>query len=162
MTQTCERKISRDPAALLVGAFMTTVSALSVGHALASEPSVIGEMIIDGESHELTQSYWCEPEAGYESGTTVAIVAAYDESGDVIVYGQRRDHEGSESSEALITAATDPNTNYSSEGLGGDPMLVMENGAVRLQGGVYRPGQDPVEIEAQFSLPDEPGFPGYC
>lgn len=126
------------------------------------EPQVIGEVVIDGQSHSLTKAHWCEPEDGFESGTTVAIrVAATDESGDVTVYGIRVDDDDGDST-LRVMAATDPNTNYKSEGLGREPTILMEDGSVRLQGLVYRPGHDPVEVEAEFSLPAEPGFPGYC
>lgn len=128
-------------------------------------PEAIGELVIDGQSYTLTKSYWCEPEEGFESGTTVAIrVAAQDESGDVTVYGIQVDREEGGSSTSRISVATDPSTNYKSEGLDREPMIVIENGAVRLRGGVYRPGRDPevAVVEAEFSLPPEPGFPGQC
>ena len=126
------------------------------------EIRIIGKAIVDGDSHSLTKAHWCEPEAGYEDGTTVAIrVIALDESGDVRVYGIQVDGDGGDST-SRITVATDPNTNYASEGLGRQPTILMENGAVRLAGWVYRPGRDPVEVEVEFSLPEQPGFPGYC
>lgn len=128
----------------------------------ADEPRISGEVVIDGQSYELTKAYWCEPEAGFNSGTTVAIrVFASDESGDVTVYGIQVDDDDGDST-SRIMVATDPQTNYKSEGLGREPTILMEDGAVRIQGHVYRPGRDPVEVEAGFSLLAQPGFPGYC
>jgi hypothetical protein len=128
-------------------------------------PEAIGELVIDGQSYTLTKAHWCEPEEGFESGTTVAIrVAAQDESGDVTVYGIQVDRDEGASSTSRISVATDPSTNYKSEGLDREPAIVIEDGAVRLRGGVYRSGRDPevVVVEAEFSLPPEPGFPGQC
>lgn len=128
-------------------------------------PEAIGELVIDGQAYTLTKAHWCEPEAGFESGTTVAIrVAAQDESGDVTVYGIQIDRDEGRSSTSRISVATDPSTNYKSEGLDREPVIVLEDGAVRLRGGVYRPGRDPevVVVEAGFTLPPEPGFPGQC
>lgn len=123
---------------------------------------ITGEVVIDGRSHTLTKAYWCEPEAGFESGTTVAVrVFASDESGGVTVYGLQVDDNGGEST-SRIRVATDPNTNYASEGLAREPTILMEDGAVHIQGYVYRPGRDPVDVEAEFSLSEAPGFPGYC
>lgn len=125
----------------------------------------IGELVIDGQSYTLTKAHWCEPAEGFESGTTVAIrVAAQDESGDVTVYGIQVDRDGGQSSTSRISVATDPSTNYKSEGLDREPTIVLEDGAVSLRGGVYRPGRDPeaVVVEAEFTLPPEPGFPGQC
>ena len=128
-------------------------------------PEAIGELVIDGQSYTLTKAHWCEPAEGFESGTTVAIrVAAQDESGDVTIYGIQVDRDEDESSTSRISVATDPSTNYKSEGLDRDPVIVLEDGAVRLRGGVYKSRRDPevVVVEAEFSLPPEPGFPGQC
>ena len=128
-------------------------------------PEAIGELVIDGQSYTLTKAHWCEPAEGFESGTTVAIrVGAQDESGDVTVYGIQVDRDEDESSTSRISVATDPSTNYKSEGLDRDPVIVLEDGAVRLRGGVYKSPRDPevVVVEAEFSLPPEPGFPGQC
>lgn len=125
--------------------------------------AVVGEMVINGQAYELTQSHWCEPQDGFESGTTVALrVAAYDGSGDVMVYGIQVNEDGSDPSVPRLSAATDPDTNYASEGLADEPVLEKENGTITLRGNVYRSGQDPVPLQAEFVLPQEPGFPGYC
>jgi len=122
-------------------------------------------MVIDGQSYTLTKAHWCEAEERFESGTTVAIrVAAQDESGDVTVYGIQIDRDEGRSSTSRISVATDASTNYESEGLDREPVIGLEDGAVRLRGGVYRSSRDPevVVVEAGFTLPPEPGFPGQC
>ena len=131
-----------------------------------SEPETVGKMTIDGQSYDLARAHWCEPEAGVESGSTVALrVAAFDESGDVIVYGLQVDREENGPPVQNVSAATDPNTNYQSGDVplsaGPEPLLAVEKDTVRIAGQVRRRGEA-VDLEAEFTLPDEPGFPGYC
>lgn len=122
-----------------------------------------GEMTIDGETHGFTTAYWCEPEGGYNDGTTVAIrLMATDDDNQASIYAIRVDENDGGESESRLRVATDPDTNFNSEGLDEEPTIVVEDGVVRLRGLVYRPGRDPVEVEAEFSLPAAPGFPGYC
>lgn len=129
------------------------------------EPEIAGELVIDGQPHALTTVYWCEPEAGYESGTTVAIrVAAMDASGDVVVFGRQIDREDSNpTSKTFIRATTEhPQNYYNSDRDEREPTILMEDGVARIQGYVRRPGGDPVKIEAEFSLPTVPHFPTEC
>lgn len=129
------------------------------------EPQIAGELVIDGQSHALTTVYWCEPEAGYESGTTITIrVAAMDASGDVVVYGRQIDREGRNStSETFIRATTDhPQNYYNSDRDNREPTILIEGGVARIQGYVRRRGGDPIEVEAEFSLPAAPRFPTEC
>lgn len=127
------------------------------------EPQVIGEVVIDGKSHSLTKAYWCEPRPGFNSGTTVAIlVAAADESDEVVVFGRQIDDSDS-TSERFIRATTDhPNNYYTSEWVRQQPTILMEDGVARIQGSVGRSRDDVVEVNAEFSLPPEPGFPTEC
>ncbi|WP_366555922.1 hypothetical protein [Aquibaculum sediminis] len=136
-------------------------------HLSSNGPATVGSMTIDGKSYDLTASHWCEPEPGVESGTTVTIrVAALNDSGDVMVYALQVDRDRGRPPVQTVSAATDPTTNYRSGDVTpatrAEPMIVAENGAVRIEGDVRRSGGDVVTIEAEFSLPDEPGFPGYC
>lgn len=129
----------------------------------ADEPQIIGEVIIDGQPHSLTKAHWCEPRPGFHSGTTVAIlVAAVDESGEVVVFGRQIDDSDS-TSERFIRATTDhPNNYYTSDWVRQQPTILMEDGVARIQGSVGRSSDDLVDVEAEFSLPAEPGFPTEC
>lgn len=131
-----------------------------------AEPRIAGELVIDGQSHALTTVYWCEPEAGYESGTTITIrVAAMDASGDVVVYGRQIDREGSNStSETFIRATTDhPENYYDSDEDGREPTILIEDGVARIQGYVRKwSDDDSIEVKAEFSLPAVPHFPMEC
>ncbi|MDF2096786.1 hypothetical protein [Aquibaculum arenosum] len=136
-------------------------------HLSGNGPATVGSMTIDGQSYDLTASHWCEPEPGVENGSTVAIrVAALNDTGDVMVYALQVDRDRSRPGVQTVSAATDPQTNYRSGDVTpetrAEPMIVVENGAVRIEGDVRRSGGDQVPIVAEFSLPDEPGFPGYC
>lgn len=126
-------------------------------------PGVIGEMIFDEQSYDLTLAYWCEPEPGYASGTTVALrVIAYDESGDVIIYGIQVDHDEDRDPVQNVSVAMDPNTNYRSGDImpsnASYPSVTVESGVVEIRAELHRGG----DVEARFTLPDKPGFPGYC
>lgn len=136
-------------------------------HLSGNGPATVGSMTIDGQSYDLTASHWCEPEPGVENGTTVAIrVAALNDTGDVMVYALQVDRDRDRPTVQTVSAATDPTTNYRSGDVTpatrAEPMIAVENGAVRIAGDVRRSGGDVVSIEAAFSLPAEPGFPGYC
>lgn len=131
--------------------------------AAANASQASGEMTIDGETFAFTTVYWCPPEPGYEDGTTVAMrIMATDDGNDASIYAMQVDEDGSGASQRTLQVATDRTTNFSSEGLDDAPTIIVEDENVRLRGRVYRPGRDPVEVEAEFSLPAAPGFPGYC
>lgn len=131
--------------------------------------TVVGSMSIDGRSYDLVRSFWCKPSPGVESGTDLAIkVGALHEDGRLIhVMGTQVDRDRDRPSVQQVSA-TEPGTNsyYQSgtvrlQGRTG-PILVVEDGHVRIQGDVQA-GGEVVPLEVEFTLPEEPGsMPGAC
>lgn len=128
----------------------------------ADPPEAIGSMSIDGRSYDLVRSYWCEPGPGIERGTDVAInVGALHEEGRFIhVTGTQVDRDRDRASVQTATAAEPGTDSYFQSGtvtLRGrtEPILVVEDGHVRIQGDVHGAG-NLVALEAEFTLPDEP------
>lgn len=138
------------------------ISFATFGNAQDGEaPDVIGQMTVDGQSYELTRAYWCAPADGYVAGTTVVFrVAAFDESGDIYISGFHVDRGESHPPYQNVTAS-DPDSTYRSGDMKlsnkADPAIRIEDGVVRIRT-EFRVG----EAEAEFSLPDQPSFPGYC
>ncbi len=124
-------------------------------------PDVIGQMTIDGQSYELTHGYWCAPEDGYVAGTTVVFrVAAFDESNDIYISGFHVDRGESHPPYQNVTAS-DSNSTYRSGDMklsdAVEPPIRVVDGVVNVRT-EFRVG----EAEAEFSLPEQPGFPGHC
>ncbi|MCA1776824.1 MAG: hypothetical protein LC676_14800 [Loktanella sp.] len=151
---------------LILAGFMSFASPATaqegdVAQGQSETPDIIGEMTIDGQTYELTRAYWCASEDGFVAGTTVAIrVAALDESGDIFIRGFHVDRDEGRSSYQNVTAKDVDSTYRSGDMMltnAKEPSISVENGVVRIRT-EFRVG----EAEAEFSLPDQPGFPGYC
>jgi hypothetical protein len=161
----CQRKSFAAVALGAFASFATVGSAQETGAAQdpSGAPDTIGEMTFGDQSYDLTLAYWCAPRDGHADGTTLSIrVAAYDESGDVIVYGTQLDRDGDRPPVQSVSVATDPDSNYFSGDImpsnSAEPAIRVDNGVVHINAETARGG----DVEARFTLPDEPGFPGYC
>ena len=125
----------------------------------------VGTLSFDGQTVELTGSYWCEPEA-VDDFTKIQInVHAHDADGEVMISG----------TEALIGASEDLVHRVSFTGFGhtfvqsGDlsenddsfPFVVVDGDRVTIDAPVLAGGEIHV-VQAEFTLPSEPGAPGLC
>lgn len=133
-----------------------------------AKPEPVGSMSIDGRSYELIRSFWCEPHSGVEGGTEVVIqVGAFQDSGRLItVMGTQVDRDRDRASVQSLTAIEPDSTSAARSGdvvLDGNtrPVLMVEDGRVQIQGEVMD-GGDIVPLEAEFTLPDEPGLKWHC
>lgn len=147
-----------------IAACFATGSIAEATEAQTSAPEIIGEMHFDGQSYDLTRAYWCEPEDGFESGTTVALrLVAYGETDYIAISGMQVDRDRDRPSVQTVNIAIGPGK----ERIGGDIILKgaqAADPAVRVEDGVVHikaPFRDG-DAEARFTLPETPGFPGYC
>lgn len=149
--------------ALTAAAFFVTGSIAEEAEAPSSAPEIIGKMHYDGQTYDLTRAHWCEPEDGYEKGTTVPMrVTALDESGDSGVTGLQvdrdRDRPSIQSVNRLGPDGGDMSFEITLTGpLAEDPPLRIEDDVVYIKWS-FSSG----DLEAEFTLPEAPGFPGYC
>ena len=131
-------------------------------------PEPVGSLTIDGRSYELVRAFWCEPRSGGESGTeVVAQVGAFHEDNRFItVMATQVDRDRDRPSVQSVSASipgTDSNHRSGDVVLDGDaePALIVEDGQARIQAEV-RSGGEVVPLEAEFTLPDEPGLDLHC
>lgn len=158
-----KHETSQTCAAVLMSAgFLMALSA----PAAADQADVVGTLTIDGQSHDLTTSYWCEPEPSVQEGETVAIwVWAFDDSQDVSVLGTQIDRDRDRPSVQRVTATLDGSSTYRTGDVTPktqpEPAIVVEDGRVTMQADVISGGEI-VDLAAEFMLPEAPGAPGYC
>ena len=137
--------------------------------AAGDAPRKIGSMSIDGRSYDLVRAFWCEPGPGVERGTDIAVkVGALHDDGRVIHLMATQGDRDRDRPSVQQVSATEPGTStYYQSGtvmLKGrtEPILVVEDGHVRIQGDVSGAGNI-VPLEAEFALPEAPGtVPGGC
>ena len=137
--------------------------------AAGDAPRKIGSMSIDGRSYDLVRAFWCEPGPGVERGTELAIkVGALHEDGRLIhVSGTQVDRDRDRPSVQQVSASEPGTSSYYQSGtvmLKGrtEPILVVEDGHVRIQGDVSGAGEV-VPLEVEFALPEAPDtVPGAC
>lgn len=149
---------------LTVATLFATGSTADETKTSSSAQETIGEMHFDGQSYDLTRAHWCAPEDGFESGTTIALrLVAYGETDYIAISGTQTDRDRDRPSIQRVNIAIGPGK----ERIGGDIILKgaqAEHPAVRIEDGVVHikaPFRDGA-AKARFTLPDEPGFPGYC
>ena len=133
-----------------------------------AKPETIGSISIDGQSYELVRSFWCEPRSGSEEGTDVAIqVGAFHDGGrSITVMATQVDRDRDRPSVQRLRA-TEPGTQSSFQSAdvvldaGNNAVLTVKDGRVQIQGEVMSGGEI-VPLEAEFTLPDEPGLKWQC
>lgn len=126
----------------------------------------VGTLTFDGQTVELTGSYWCEPEA-VDDFTKIQInVHAHDADGEVMISG----------TEALIGASEDLVHRVSFTGFGNEfvqsgdlsenddsfPFVVVDGDRVTIDAPVLIAGGEIEVVQAEFTLPAESGAPGLC
>lgn len=134
--------------------------------AAADGAETVGVLTIDGNAHDLTVSYWCEPEPSLEQGQTLTLrVLARNESGDVNLLGTEIERDRDRPTLQRLSATTNGSSVYRSGDVTPrthpEPAMVVENGNVTMKAEVMGAGEI-VDLEAEFTLPEEPGAPGYC
>jgi hypothetical protein len=151
--------------ALIVATSFATQGIADTSEETASAPEVIGEMHFDGRSYDLTIAYWCEPEEGFERGTTIAMrMMGYNEATGARVYASHLDRDRDRPSVQHVHISLGPDDHK----IGGDIILtgrqaddpgirIDEDGVVHIKA-PFREG----DVVAWFTLPEEPGFPSYC
>lgn len=133
-----------------------------------AKPEKIGSISIDGQSYELVRSFWCEPRSGIEEGTDVAIQvgAFHDDDRSITVMATQVDRDRDRPSVKRLRA-TEPGTQSSSQSgdvvlnASNNSMLTVKDGHVQIQDEVMSGGEI-VPLEAEFTLPDEPGLKWQC
>ena len=133
-----------------------------------AKPEKIGSISIDGQSYELVRSFWCEPRSGIEEGTDVVIQvgAFHDDGRSITVMATQVDRDRDRPSVQRLRA-TEPGTQSSSQSgdvvldSSNNSMLTVKDGRVQIQGEVMSGGEI-LPLEAEFTLPDEPGLKWQC
>lgn len=128
-----------------------------------AKPEAIGSISIDGQSYELIRSFWCEPRSGVEEGTeVVAQVGAFHDDGRFMtVMATQVDRDRDRPSVVLLRANEPGTDNHFESGNSKGPVLTVEDGRVLIQGQVASGGEI-VPLEAEFTLPEEPGLKFQC